>query len=77
LRVHPQAIPLTHNGAGDVQLRIFIDGSVAEIFANSTVAITKRIYDGTKGPLRVRADGQFSSLDIWQMRAISPDRLTT
>ena len=77
LRVDQQLVPLQANGADRVELRIFLDGSVAEIFVNGTVAMTKRIYKSTRDPLRITANGQFLSIETWQMNPISRDRLTT
>ena len=77
LRVGQQVVPLHANGTDRAQVRIFLDGSVGEIFVNGTVAMTKRIYRPTRDPLRVTASGPVASVDIWEMGAISRDRLTT
>jgi beta-fructofuranosidase len=61
-----------------VTLRVFVDGSVVEVFANDRVTITARVYTVPTAPLLVDAldaDG-VKSLQVWGMRAISPDRLT-
>lgn len=61
-----------------VTLRVFVDGSVMEVFANDRVAITARVYKVPSAPLEVDVldeDG-VKSLEVWGIRAISPDRLT-
>jgi len=61
-----------------VTLRVFVDGSVFEVFANDRVAITTRVYIAPSGPLQLDvldADAA-ESMEVWGMRAISPDRLT-
>jgi hypothetical protein len=57
---------------------MFLDGSVLEIFANKTTSLTARVYQIPPGPLRLKMEGEFelSSLDLWQMKPISNDRLT-
>ena len=65
-----------------LRLRIFLDGSVAEVFANGRAALTERIYPTRADSLGVgllarRGNAKLVSMDVWEMRAISPDRLTT
>jgi len=54
-----------------------LDGSVLEAFVNG-IAMTARIYRNSSGSLRLKLDGdvQLTSLDVWQMKPISKDRLT-
>lgn len=61
-----------------VTLRVFVDGSVVEVFVNDRVAITARVYMAPSTPLQVEvADLEgLESAQVWEMRAISPDRLT-
>jgi beta-fructofuranosidase len=61
-----------------IHLHMFLDGSVMEIFANRTTALTARVYELPTAPLRLRVVGnaEITSLDVWQMRPISKDRLT-
>jgi len=61
-----------------VTLRVFVDGSVLEVFANDRVAITARVYAVPNGPLEAEvldSDGT-KSVEIWGMQPISSDRLT-
>jgi beta-fructofuranosidase len=60
-----------------VTLRMFVDGSVLEVFCNNKVAGVARSYRNFEGPLKVAVDGEFESLEVWQMEPISRDRLTT
>jgi beta-fructofuranosidase len=78
--IDEKAVPV--GAAGPIELRFFIDGSVIEIFANSTGAVTKRFYfsGSTAPPIRVKiTEGwkSFSALSLWQVSPISRDRLTT
>jgi hypothetical protein len=61
-----------------VTLRIFLDGSVLEVFANDNIVITARVYAVPSTPLLVEVSDTtaLEALDVWQMRPISPDRLT-
>jgi len=62
-----------------VSLRVFLDGSALEVFANQRAVITARIYTIPKGPLRVEVSDPavLRSLDLWPMKPISEDRLTS
>jgi beta-fructofuranosidase len=62
-----------------VSLRVFLDGSALEVFANQTAVITTRIYTVLKGPLRLEVSDPavLRSLDLWPMKPISNDRLTS
>lgn len=59
-----------------LKLRVLVDRSVVEIFANDRQAITRRIYPGA-GSLGVKAfttggDGQLATLDFWEMMPSNP-----
>jgi beta-fructofuranosidase len=64
-----------------IYLRLFIDGSVVELFANERACHTTRIYRAPLEPLSLQIpDLAFASLvtlQAWQITPISPDRLTT
>jgi len=70
-------------GRGEpLRLHIFLDGSVVEIFANDRFCLSARVYP--EGPhstgLGLYSTGnaaKMASLQAWQMRPISPDRLTS
>ncbi|MEI6783308.1 MAG: GH32 C-terminal domain-containing protein [Verrucomicrobiota bacterium] len=65
-------------GAGEpLKLRIFIDRSVVEVFANGKQYLAMRVYPARKDSLgvSVRAQGQdalLKRLDAWQMKSIWP-----
>ena len=78
LRVNNFTAPLPEAAGSPLHLHLFLDGSVLEIFAEKTVALTARVYQIPSGPLRLTIDGkaELLSLDVWQMTPISHDRLT-
>jgi beta-fructofuranosidase len=64
------------------RLQVFLDASVIEVFANRRACLTERIYPTRADSLGVSllargGTARLLSLDVWEMRAISPDRLTT
>jgi len=76
---------LSLGAGGAAEVRAYFDGSVLEVIADNRAAVTVRSYgpgkrggggDGAvggsaSGPARVR------ELEVWKMKAISGDRLTT
>jgi len=78
LRVNTVVAPLPGTTGSPVNLHMFVDGSVLEIFANGTTALTARIYQIPNGPLRLKLEGtaELTNFDAWQMTPISKDRLT-
>lgn len=92
LRLEPQgsAAKLTINGASielptstktEREFHLYLDASVAELICDRKHAITTRIYRKPEGPLRlVLGDSdlaQLTTLEAWQLRPISSDRLTS
>lgn len=64
--------------ASEVDLRVFVDASVVEIFANGRACLTVRVYRPVKGTLGAEIDPKsVKRLEVWPMRAISENRLTT
>jgi beta-fructofuranosidase len=68
-------IPLRLAAGALLTLRVFIDGSVLEVFANDRVCLRSRVYPTRADSRGVRpfADGgtaKLESLDIWEMRSI-------
>jgi beta-fructofuranosidase len=65
----------------DVSFHLLLDASVAELICNRKNVLTSRIYRQPDGPLRILiSDADLSaltSLQAWQLRPISPYRLTT
>jgi beta-fructofuranosidase len=68
-------------GEEAIAISLYLDASVVEIFVNERCALTTRIYQIPARPLSLRiAETDLSAIDslqLWQMRPISPDRLTT
>ncbi len=49
---------------GNIELLVFLDGSVIEVFANRRVWLTGRVY----GPIQpIRFSGEFKSLESWPL----------
>jgi beta-fructofuranosidase len=65
-----------------IEIRIYVDGSVLEIFIQDQLAWTKRFYpvgSAAQG-LRLQWTGSTTAIEqlsVWQLAPISPDRLTT
>jgi beta-fructofuranosidase len=62
------------------KFHLFLDGSVTELICDDLHVITTRIYRRPDGPLRLSGDSSIGSLrrlGAWQVKPISPDRLTT
>jgi beta-fructofuranosidase len=77
-----QPFPLTSAAQEDLNLHLYIDGSVIEVFVNSQVVYTKRIYplSSSAEDLCLQWTGRTSNivgLSVWQLSPISADRLTT
>ena len=67
---------------GKLDIRLFLDGSVIEVFINDRIACTRRIYlEGEKAAdVLVKFEGgadQLQELSAWRIKPISHDRLTT
>jgi beta-fructofuranosidase len=79
LTVNGKSIELPQSTKSVREFHLFLDGSVAELLCDEKYAITSRIYRAPDGPLSVAgADSEHvTSLDAWELRAISPDRLTS
>jgi beta-fructofuranosidase len=65
-----------------LRLQVFLDGSVIEVFTGGRACLTERIYPTRSDSLGVGmlargGTARLLTLDVWEMRAISPDRLTS
>jgi beta-fructofuranosidase len=78
IHVNNITAPLAGSPTSPIHLRVFLDASVLEVFANQTTALTARIYQAPSTPLRLILDAHADliSLNVWQIRPISNDRLT-
>lgn len=63
------------------RLRIFLDASVAECFVDDQLACTYRTYRAPKAKVHIQIPKaeltSVNSLQVWPLRPISPDRLTS
>jgi len=65
---------------GKMRFSLYLDGSVVEVFVNDRLAHTSRVYDldPERTVLTITDPGQaVPDAFLWQMRPISPNRLTT
>jgi beta-fructofuranosidase len=64
---------------GSLFIQIFMDGSIIEVFVNRASAHTKRVYklDLSSPVTKVSSTGEIHSLQVSELQAISPNRLTT
>jgi beta-fructofuranosidase len=79
LHANKVTAPLPGVPGSPLRLHMFLDGSVLELFANDTIALTARVYQIPSGPLRVELEGDVkrASLHAFQIMPISKDRLTS
>lgn len=71
----PEIAPLHLPESEALKLRVFIDRSVVEVFANDRLCVALRVYPSLEESLGVSiraqgADATLRSLDAWQMTAI-------
>lgn len=73
---------LSLSPAENLKLRIFLDASVIEIYANGGICLTDRIYPArsdSTGASLISNGGSARpvKLEAWRIRPVSKDRLTT
>ena len=73
----PETAPFYLAPGESLKLRVFIDRSVVEVFANGQQCAAVRVYPGREDSVGVslRAQGQEAALrlfDAWQMETIYP-----
>ena len=71
----PETAPVVLKEGEPLQLRVFIDHSIVEVFVNGKQCITARVYPGLKGSegVSVRSTGKdavLNSLSAYQMKSI-------
>lgn len=80
LQINENILEIPSSGE-NLRCHLLLDASVAEFFCNDSHVLTSRIYRKPNGPLRAQvrnADlASLHSLEAWQLRPISKDRLTT
>jgi beta-fructofuranosidase len=81
LQVDSSSAALPASGDQEITIRLFLDGSVVEIFANEVCCLTSRVYQIPAKALSIEiseaALAATRSMRVWQMKLISSDRLTT
>jgi len=76
-QVTVQQAPLTLRPAEKLKLRVFLDRSILEVFANDRQCVTQRIYPSREDSLGIRlfSEGgaiEIESLQAWQMAPTNP-----
>lgn len=77
-----KVIPIHLSDPHTLEVHIYIDGSVAEVLVNKQITYTERFYySGADAPMMslhiLGKTTNVSSLEMWQISPISPNRLTT
>jgi beta-fructofuranosidase len=72
------ATPLPLAPGESLQLHVFLDRSVVEVYANSRICLASRIYPERAdslgfGPFAERGDAPAVVLDVWEMKPIWKD----
>lgn len=65
-----------------LRLRVYVDASVLEIFANGRVSLSDRVYPSNPDSLSIGlfakgGTAHLKSLTLWELNPISPDRMTS
>jgi len=78
LTVNGVTASLSGQADSPLSLQLYLDGSVLEVFANQTTAVTARIYKAPATALCLKVGGkvEIAAFNCWQMKPISKDRLT-
>ncbi len=71
----PETAPIVLGKDETLRLRVFVDKSVVEVFANGRQCVAARVYPGRADSLGLSlraqgADAMLNSLDVWQMANI-------
>jgi beta-fructofuranosidase len=71
----PETAPISLGKNEPLKLRVFVDRSIVEVFANGKQCVAMRVYPGRKDSVGVsmRSQGksaELKSLDAWQMKNI-------
>jgi len=76
----PETAPVYLAPGETLKLRVFVDKSVVEVFANGRQCLALRVYPGREDSVGVSlraqgADSALCSLDAWQMGSIYEGRV--
>jgi len=71
----PETAPVFIDRDEPLELRVFVDRSVVEVFVNGTQCVAMRVYPGREDSVGVALrsqgrDAELRSLDAWQMQSI-------
>jgi len=81
ISVSGQVAEIPYDSLSMIQFDLYLDGSVSELICNNRYAFTVRHYSQPNGPLgfhsNASAHDSLVNLRAWQLKPISPDRLTT
>jgi beta-fructofuranosidase len=80
LTANGKSIDLPPSEKPEREFHLLLDASVAELICDGQHAVTTRIYRKPDGPLRISPEStlaHFNVLNLWQLRPISSDRLTS
>lgn len=80
LTVNGKTAELPMKPQQEFRFHLFLDASVAELICNEKHALTMRIYREPDGPLKISNNSDFAQvehLEVWQLRPISSNRLTS
>ena len=74
----PEIGPIDLADGEALRLRVFVDRSIVEVFANDRQCLTVRVYPEREDSVGVSAfargrEARLASMDAWQMRSIWPD----
>jgi beta-fructofuranosidase len=77
-----QECPLDLAGGSPFKVRIFVDASVLEIFLDGRACLTSRVYPTLKDSqglslFAAKGKARLRRMEVWQLKPISPDRMTT
>ncbi|HXP11383.1 MAG TPA: glycoside hydrolase family 32 protein [Acidobacteriaceae bacterium] len=80
--IDARPLPITGGEREHLELHLYIDRSVVEVFVNNEVACTKRFYYASSNPqdLCIKWIGKTTSIasfSVWQLSSISTDRPPT
>ncbi|WP_008523904.1 glycoside hydrolase family 32 protein [Halorhabdus tiamatea] len=69
---HEQAIPVSPQADGTIELRVFLDRSVIEIFANSRRCLTSRVYPASERSDNMElyafgGEAHVERIDVWKL----------
>jgi hypothetical protein len=80
LIVNGKSLEIPRQANSETEFDLFLDASVAELICDRQHVLTTRIYRKPDGPLRIHVSDNdlpvLTSFQAWQLRPISPDRLT-